>query len=205
MPEMLCGSCVTTIGATKNTAVNADTPAAVLLSRAPRARPITAATVRYSDAPTMVRSTPGSDSEIADAPRADWMAVATKNSATAASRVTGSTSPAIVISFAHSTGSTSPAIVISFAHSTGSRDGTTASEARIIPVPYSPLNASTPSTPSTSWASRMPYRLTDTAVTAGCPGETRDGLPAPSTGPMPEMSTNAARAQNQVEGSARSL
>ena len=49
----------------------------------------------------------------------------------------------------------------SFAHSTGSLDGTTASEARIIPVPYSLLNTSTPSTPSTSWATRMPDEQAD--------------------------------------------
>ena len=37
-----------------------------------------------------------------------------------------------------------------FAHSTGSRFGTAPSEARIIPVEYSPLITSTPSTPIAS-------------------------------------------------------
>ena len=55
-------------GATKNTAANAATPAAVRLSRAPIARPMIAVTARYNDAPITVRSTPGSVSEIADPP-----------------------------------------------------------------------------------------------------------------------------------------
>src|ERR1039457_1325902 len=179
------------IGAEKTPAAKAATPAAVFLSSAPRARPKRAATVRYKDEPTTVRSTPGSVSEIAAAPRADWIAVATKNSATAASRVSGSTSPASTISFAHST---------------GSREGTTASEARIIPVPYSPLNISTPSTLITSWASRMPYRLTDTAAAAGSAGETPFGLAdAAIAAPTPTIRPIAVSAQYQVERSARSF
>ena len=81
-------------------------PAAVFRSRAPRARPMTAATVRYSDAPTTVRSTPGSASEIADAApgRLDRRR-RRRIRPRAASRVTGSTSPASTISLAHSTGS----------------------------------------------------------------------------------------------------
>ncbi len=70
------------------------------------------------------------------------------------------------------TGSTKPTSTITFAHSTGSRDGTTASVARIIPVPYSPLNASTPTTPITSWANNTPSRATDTPFAAVLPGET---------------------------------
>ena len=151
---------------------------------------MTAATVRYSDAPATVRSTPGSVSAIAVPPRADWIAVATKKSATAASMVTGSTRAASTASFAHST---------------GSLDGTTASEARIIPVPYSLLNTSTPSTPSTSWATRTPNRPADTAVTAGCAGETRYGFPAANPAPTPTISTTATSALYQVERSARSF
>ena len=103
------------------------------------------------------------------------------------------------------TGSTRAATVASFAHSTGSLDGTTASEARIIPVPYSPLNTSTPSTPITSWAIRMPNRLTDTAVTAGWAAETRYGLPAANPAPTPTISTTVASALYQVERSPRSF
>src|SRR5450755_1551464 len=187
---MLCGRYVATTGATRNSAANAEMPAAVFFSSAPRATPMSAAAVRYSDAPATVRSTPGSVSVIAVPPRADWMAVATKKSATAASMVTGSTRAATVASFAHST---------------GSLDGTTASEARIIPVPYSPLNTSTPSAPITSWATRMPNRLTDTAAAAGCAAETRYGFPPANTAPTPTISRTALSMQDQVERSARSF
>src|ERR1700683_166194 len=148
---MLCGRAPTTIGTTKNTAANTDRPAAVLRSSAPRARPMTATTVRYNDKPTTVCSTPGSVSEITEPPREDTRAVAAKKSANAHTRVTGSTR--------HTS-------TISLAHSAGSRDGTPASVARIIPVPYSPLNASTPTTPSTSWANNTPSRAVDMPAAA---------------------------------------
>src|SRR3984885_13306266 len=188
---MFCGRAPTTIGTTKNTAANTDRPAAVLRSSAPRARPMTATTVRYNDEPTTVCSTPGSVSEITEPPREDTRAVAAKKSANAHTRVTGSTSPASTISLAHST---------------GSRDGTTASVARIIPVPYSPLNASTPTRPTTSWANSRPSRTDDTAVVAGLPAETWYGVPDPAiAAPKPTISTTAARPHHRVERSARSL
>src|SRR5271165_346908 len=102
---MFCGRAPTTIGTTKNTAANTDRPAAVLRSRAPRARPMTTTTVRYNDEPATVRSTPGSVSEITEPPREDTIAVAVKKSTTAHSRVTGSTRPTSTITLAHSTGS----------------------------------------------------------------------------------------------------
>src|SRR6202050_2560841 len=148
---MLCGRAPTTIGTTKNTAANTDRPAAVLRSSAPRARPMTATTVRYNDEPTTVCSTPGSVSESTEPPREDSIAVAAKKSTNAHSRVTGSTRPTSTITLAHST---------------GSRDGTTASVARIIPVPYSPLKASTATTPSTSCAISTPSRADDTPAAA---------------------------------------
>ena len=152
---------------------------------------MTTTTVRYSDEPTTSRSTPGSVSEIAEPPRAEFRAVAVKKSTTVHSRVTGSTSPASTISFAHST---------------GSRDGTTASVARIIPVPYSPLNASTPTMPTTSWANSRPSRTADTAVVAGLPAETWYGVPDPAiAAPRPTISTTAVRPHHRVERSARSL
>src|SRR5580693_8297419 len=188
---MLCGRAPTTIGTTKNIAANTDRPAAVLRSSAPRARPITTTTVRYNDAPTTVRSTPGSVSEIAEPPREDSMAVAVKKSASAHSRVTGSTRPTSAIALAHST---------------GSRAGTTASVARIIPVPYSPLNASTPTTPITSWANTTPIRITDTPLAAVLPGEILYGVPDPAiAAPRPTISTTAASAHHRVERSACNL
>ena len=129
-------------------------------------------------------------SEIADPPREDSRAAAVKKSATAQSRVTGSTRPASTISLAQST---------------GSRDGTTASVARIIPVPYSPLNASTPSTPITSCANNRPSRLADTPAAAELPAEIVYGAPDPAiAAPRPTISTTALSAHHQVERSARS-
>src|ERR1700691_2331684 len=188
---MFCGRAPTTIGTTKNTAANTDRPAAVLRSSAPRARPMTATTVRYNDEPTTVCSTPGSVSEITEPPREETRAVAAKKSTNAHTMVTGSTRPASTISFAHST---------------GSRDGTTASVARIIPVPYSPLNASTPTTPTTSWANNTPSRATDTPLAAVLPAETWYGVPdAAIAAPRPTISTAAVSAHHRVERSARSL
>src|ERR1700678_3434783 len=176
---------------TKNTAANTDRPAAVWRSRDPRAGAMTATTVRYSDPPITSRSTPGSVSEITEPPRPEFRAVAAKKSTTVHSRVTGSTRPTSTISFAHST---------------GSRDGTTARVARIIPVPYSPLNASTPTTPTTSCANSRPSRADDTAVVAGLAAETRYGVPDPAiAAPRPTISTTALRPHHRVERSARSL
>ena len=141
------------IGTTKNTAANTDRPAAVLRSSAPRPRPMKTVTARYSDAPAIPQH-----------PR-----VGQRDRRTAASGVQGRRREEVGDRGQELTGSTSPASTTSFAHSTGSRDGTTASVARIIPVAYSPLNASTPSTPSTSWANTMPTRLTDTPPRPGWP------------------------------------
>ncbi len=59
-----------------------------------------------------------------------------------------------------------PASTITLAHSTGSREGTTASVARIIPVPNSPLNASTPTSPTTNWANNTPSRAVEIPTAA---------------------------------------
>src|SRR5580658_177925 len=176
---------------TKNKPANADRPAAVLRSSAPRARPMMTTTVRYNDEPTTVRSTPGSVSEIAEPPREDSIAVAVKKSTNAHSMLSGSTRPASTISFAHST---------------GSRDGTTARVARIIPVPYSPLNASTPTTPTTSWANSRPSRAAEIPLAAELAAETWYGVPDPAiAAPRPTISTTAASVHHRVERSARSL
>src|ERR1022692_2517970 len=166
------------MGTTKNTAAHTDRPAAVLRSRAPRARPMMTTTVRYKDEPTTVRSTPGSVSEIAEPPREELIAVAVKKSTTVHSSVTDSTS----------------------------RAGTTASVARIIPVPYSPLNASTPTTQTTSCANKTPSRPFDTPTAAELPAETWYGVPeAAIAAPRPTISTMALSPHHRVERSARSL
>ena len=74
------------------------------------------------------------------------------------------------------------------------------------PVPYSPLNASTPSTPSTSCANNRPSRLADTPAAAELPAEIVYGAPDPAiAAPRPTISTTAISVHHQVERSARSL
>ncbi len=78
--------------------------------------------------------------------------------------------------------------------------------ARIIPVAYSPLNSSTPSTPSTSWAITTPIRLSVTPPAAVLPAEILYGTPDPViAAPRPTISTTATSAHHQVERSARSF
>jgi hypothetical protein len=52
----------------------------------------------------------------------------------------------------------------SFAHNTGRRFGTAVRAARIMPVAYSPLINSTPSTPTASWEMWTPLKLATTAL-----------------------------------------
>ena len=73
-------------------------------------------------------------------------------------------------------------------------------------MPYSPLNASTPITPITSWANKTPIRATDTPEAAVLPGETLYGVPDPAiAAPRPTISTAATSAHHRVERSACSL
>ena len=95
---------------------------------------------------------------------------------------------------------------MTFAQSTGSRDGTTASVARIIPVPYSPLNASTPTTPITSWANSRPSSAAEIPLAAELAAEIVYGVPEPAiAAPRPTISITAVSAHHRVERSARSL
>jgi hypothetical protein len=59
--------------------------------------------------------------------------------------------------------STTPASTTNFAPSMGSRRGTTVNEERIMPVLYSPVISSTPSTPMASCAKNMPDSERETA------------------------------------------
>src|SRR5260370_37091130 len=77
----------------------------------------------------------------------------------------------------------------SLAHRTGSRLGTAVSEERIIPVLYSPLISSTPSTPIASWENKMPFRLVEIglklALSAALKGWYLVAGPAGSSAPTP--------------------
>jgi hypothetical protein len=91
----------------------------------------------------------------------------------------------------------------------GSLLGTTVSEARIIPVLYSPLISSTPRTPIASCANSMPFRLVEIGLklarSAGLKvwywlAETPE-----NSAPMPIESTTAASSVQTVERSDRNL
>src|SRR5205807_4964667 len=70
----------------------------------------------------------------------------------------------------------------------------------------SPLNVSTPTTPTTSCANKTPSRAADTPVAAELPAETWYGVPEPAiAAPRPTISTTALSPHHQVELSARSF
>ncbi len=73
-------------------------------------------------------------------------------------RIACAAKKAISVDGSASTNVTSPKTP-AFAHNTGSRLGTAANVERIIPVEYSPLITSTPSTPIASCATVTPIRL----------------------------------------------
>ena len=82
----------------------------------------------------------------------------------------------------------------SLAHRTGSRFGTTVRDARIMPVAYSPLISSTPSTPTASCEMLTPLRLRDDGVEAGVVARlgvqpVRRGHARRSGAPSPTVST----------------
>ncbi len=128
---------------TKNTAAKVEIPAAVLRNSAPRATPIRPATVTYRAAPMTDRRAPGA----VMATLMWWLlssACPRKNEMKLA---------------ASETGKITPAKTASLPHRTGRRRGTAVSEERIMPVLYSPLIRSTPSTPKATTAKLTPVRL----------------------------------------------
>lgn len=96
----------------------------------------------------MARRAPGSDSDDPwpSGPRKIWAA---KNAAKEASIIAVS--------------ATEPNTT-AFAPRTGQRRGTAANVERIMPVPYSPVTNSTPSTPMNSWARKKPCSGPDAAA-----------------------------------------
>ena len=103
---------------------------------------------------------------------------------------------------------TASAYPIALPHSTGSRAGTAAKLVRIVPVAYSPVISSAPSTPMASWARLMPLRLiavgSKLAMAAGSCGGLVTRTPAYSA-PMPTISTAATSSDQALEGRVRSL
>jgi hypothetical protein len=91
------------------------------------------------------------------------------------------------------------------AHNTGSRAGTTASEARIIPVLYSPVISRTPRTPMASCAKNVPVRLVEIAVAPASRPLGWLAATADNRAPRPIMSTTAASNVYTVDRSERNL
>src|ERR1035437_4607290 len=137
------GSRLVSGGMTKNTPAKVEIPAAVLRNSAPRATPIMPATVMYRAAPMTDRRAPGALMATlrwwllsSACPRKNEMKLAMSEIEKIA-----------------------PENTASLPHRTGSRRGTAVSEERIMPVLYSPLIISTPSTPKATWAKLTPFRL----------------------------------------------
>src|SRR5689334_4540281 len=133
---------------TKNTPAKVAIPAAVLRNSAPSATPIMPATVTYRAAPMTDRRAPGA---VMAALR--WWLL---SSACPRKKETKLATSAIA--------NIEAAKTTSLAHSTGRRRGTAVSEERIMPVLYSPLIISTPSTPKATTAKVTPARLTLTGL-----------------------------------------
>ena len=102
-----------------------------------------------------------------------------------------------------------PAKTTSFPHSTGSRRGTAVSDERIIPVLYSPLIISTPSTPKATTANIMPLRLVLTGLklarSAGPKVWYWLAVTAENSALMPIISTTATSRVQTVERTVRNL
>src|SRR5258706_4149704 len=137
------GSSPASGGMTKNTAANVAIPAAVLRSSAPRATPIMPATVMYRAAPMTDRRASGA---VMDTPR--WWLLSSACPRKKEMKLAISETEKIV-----------PAKTASLPHRTGRRHGTAVSEARIMPVLYSPLITSTPRTPHATTAKMTPITL----------------------------------------------
>src|SRR5260370_27154258 len=164
---------------TKNTAAKVATPAAVLRNSGHMATPIMPATVACRGAPMTDRRAPGAVMAtlrwwlLSSAwPRKKEMKLATSEIEKIA-----------------------PAKTASLAHRTGRRRGTTVSEARIMPVLYSPLIRSTPSTPKATTAKAMPVRLVLMGLNAALSAALRVwywfALTVENRAPMPTISTTA--------------
>src|SRR5580704_13226311 len=102
-----------------------------------------------------------------------------------------------------------PAKTASFPHSTGRRRGTAVSEERIIPVLYSPLISSTPSTPKATTAKMTPVRLVVTGLKLARSAALNVwywlAVTAENSAPMPIISTTAASRVHMVDRRERNL
>src|ERR1039458_3598757 len=89
-----------------------------------------------------------------------------------------------------------PANTASLPHRTGRRRQTAESEARIMPVLYSPLIRSTPSTPNATTAKEIPVRLVLMGLKAALSAALNVwywlALTAENSAPMPIIRTTAA-------------
>src|SRR5262245_8338248 len=157
---------------------------------APRPRPRSPRTARYSPQPMSARATPGSLMDDCSA-SPDSNAWKTKKPAKLPARPT---TRAVA------------ANTTVFARSTCDRRGTAARVARIIPVVYSLVMISTPKTPSATCDRWLPPRLTRTAssVALSC-SLSRPGRKTASRAAKPTMKPTAAISDQYVDLTERSL
>src|SRR6266567_3439795 len=139
----LSGSASPSAGSTSNNPNSVAMPPAVLRMIQPSATPSRPTPVRYRPVPNTVRKTSG-------APSVVWMCWLDSSAWPAKNATNEDTSP---------TTNATAVNTAAFAHTTGSRFGAADMLARIMPVLYSPVTSSTPSTPMMSWASSKPRRL----------------------------------------------
>src|SRR5690348_11671181 len=187
------GSSPASGGMTKNTAVKVAIPAAVLRSSAPRATPISPATVTYRAAPMTDRRASGA---AIDTPR--WWLLSSAWPRKKETKLATSETEKIA-----------PTKTASFPQSTGRRRGTAVSEERIIPVLYSPLISSTPSTPKATTAKMTPLRLVVTGLKAAFSAALNVwywlAVTAENSAPIPIISTTAVTRVYMVDRSDRNL
>src|ERR1700733_12656822 len=178
---------------TKNTPAKVAIPAAVLRSSAPRATPIRPATVTYRAAPMTDRRASGA---VMATPR--WWLLSSAWPRKKEIKLATSETEKIT-----------PAKTASLPHRTGRRRGTAVSEARIMPVLYSLLISSTPSTPKATTAKLMPSRLVLTGLKAALSAALNVwywlAVTAENSAPMPMVRATAASRVYRVDRSERNF
>ena len=102
-----------------------------------------------------------------------------------------------------------PANTASLPHKTGRRRGTAVSDERIMPVVYSPLISSTPSTPKATTAKTVPCRLVAAGLKAALSAALKVwywlAVTAENSAPMPIISATAVSRVYMVDRSDRNL
>src|SRR6266700_2739245 len=183
-------SAVSRVG-TNSTPNRTATAPALERKTVPSPKPSRARTVRYRPAPVMARSTPGSARVVrmaSSAGRNAWKArYAARHAMIPITTVVAASTSALAVSSRW-------------------RCGTAASVARIMPLPYSLVTASTPSRPTAIWDKCRPPRLTRTESMAAFWCALRwPGRKTPSSAAVTTLNITAASSAQNVERTVPSL